>query len=518
MRPSLLALGVLAMALVASPAAAQVDECGSYIRLIDALVEGTDPQAAMKLTDVGQTARCFAEFLAVQGSPGGESVFRNFVRRFQGSRTDRQAGTTTAGAGTTTVVAQGPVARVLSVASEYGALTQSSNKGIVTLRGNLAGLPSALLSHDVFPYCIESDTVSAFCVNGSLLSVLRKVSFGVSFDPSRQATLTATPTTPAGGPSQQVTFTASQREITGISLRAELLNRRDTTSAEFRDTWKAAIATGLDQAATDLMSAGTFFEDVMELPIYDEWRTRSRRAIETAGRDRGQIVRATTQALQELTAAVRAMPDYQTRLAAMQGAYNRLFQRQDEVIDAVATANVLAVEYTLARPASQPSTSNYRVIYDQPLSRKTKVVANAALTHYVDTPADAAAGGRIRDAQIGVQLDRGLGDTAIGAAVVSVAGYFQYQRAASIFTIDPANPLPGVTVTGLPDGATEVFTKTGHIWLAQAKLTLTPATSSVTVPVSFTYSNRTELVDKSTWRGQIGLSYNVDALLAAVRR
>jgi hypothetical protein len=220
----------------------------------------------------------------------------------------------------------------------------------------------------------------------------------------------------------------------------------------------------------------------------------------------------------ELAAEAEKLEQYQLRVLAVSGAYNRFFLAQDAFIDTLATASVLAVEYTRTMPAAQPTTHNLRVIYYQPFSTKTKLVANAALTAYDDEPADTAAGGRLRDAQAAVQLDRGLGTTAIGAAVFSIAGYFQYQRAASILKIDPAQPLPGVTFVGLPDGAKEVFTKTGNIWLAQAKVSLTPAGKSVTVPLSITYSNRTELVDTPAWRGQVGINYNVDALFAGLAR
>jgi len=100
---------------------------------------------------------------------------------------------------------------------------------------------------------------------------------------------------------------------------------------------------------------------------------------------------------------------------------------------------------------------------------------------------------------------------------VGIAGYYQRQQSPAILTVDPAKPLPGITLVGLPAGAKEVFPKTGDIYLAQARLVVTPSGSSVTVPFSVTYSNRTELIDKPTFRGQIGISYNFDALFAGLK-
>jgi hypothetical protein len=38
--------------------------------------------------------------------------------------------------------------------------------------------------------------------------------------------------------------------------------------------------------------------------------------------------------------------------------------------------------------------------------------------------------------------------------------------------------------------------------------------SNVRFPIALSYSNRTELIDKPDWRGQVGVSYDFDALFA----
>ena len=273
--------------------------------------------------------------------------------------------------------------------------------------------------------------------SGSLLSVLRKFSFGISFDPSRTQTLTATASAPPGTASQPVAFTGSKSELSSLNFRAELFNRRDSSSTAFRDRWRSKVGTSMDAAANELLSAGQFVVDVTELPEYDGWRDRSRQAVEQAGRDRQQIVAAFKRALGELAALVRDMPGYEDRVAALQRAYNRFFLAQDDLIETLATANVFAVEYTHTRPVSQPTTSNVRAILDYPFSARTRVVANAALTYYNSEPADPAAGGKLRDVQAAAEFDWILGPTILGPAVFSVAGYLQFQRAAAILTVDP---------------------------------------------------------------------------------
>ena len=49
----------------------------------------------------------------------------------------------------------------------------------------------------------------------------------------------------------------------------------------------------------------------------------------------------------------------------------------------------------------------------------------------------------------------------------------------------------------------------GHIGVVQGKLTI-PINGIVRVPISVTWSNRTELIKQEDLRGQIGLTFDLD--------
>jgi hypothetical protein len=512
------ALLFIVVLLAAAPGSAQIEQCAAYTRLIDAVVAGADPNAAENLMDISQAPRCFALFVAGL-ERADRSAFKDFVRRFESTRSDKQTGASAAGTGSTSIVAKGPSAKILSVAAEYGALTQSVKGQVVTVRGNLAGVPSALVAKDVFPYCVGDEGRSGYCIERSLLGVLKRFSYGVSFDPSRTQTVTATPAqgAPPAADAQPVIFSGVSREISSASIRVELWNRRDASSAEFAKLWREKVGVVMDDASTDLLRASGFVENVMNLAAHDSWFKASVAAVRAAGNDRERIVRAWKSSLDQLAVQASATPGFQERVADALAAYSRFFLAQDDLIEALATKNVLAFEYAANRPALQAATSNYRAILDYPLSRDTKLVVNGALTYYDSVPAGQAIVTRYRDAQAGVQLDRGLGDASIlGPAVFSLAGYFQYQHSPALLEADSANPVAGVRFTALPSDAKKVFATSGNIWLFQAKLSLVPSGSSVTIPLSVTWSNRTELIDKPAWRGQIGISYDVDALFAAL--
>ena len=96
----------------------------------------------------------------------------------------------------------------------------------------------------------------------------------------------------------------------------------------------------------------------------------------------------------------------------------------------------------------------------------------------------------------------------LGDSTFSFAYYYQDQTSPAIFSAIPS------IITGLPSTATQVFAKRGVINIAQAKFAFIPRNSSINIPVSATWSNRTELVTNSVWRGQVGISYNFDSLFS----
>ena len=54
----------------------------------------------------------------------------------------------------------------------------------------------------------------------------------------------------------------------------------------------------------------------------------------------------------------------------------------------------------------------------------------------------------------------------------------------------------------------------GHIGLFQAKLTIPMKGSGVKIPISFTVANRTEVIKETDVRANIGISLDLDSLVA----
>jgi hypothetical protein len=176
---------------------------------------------------------------------------------------------------------------------------------------------------------------------------------------------------------------------------------------------------------------------------------------------------------------------------------------------------VLTFEYNDNRAAGQLYTSNLRLIYDRGLGKNWSVTANGAVAIYDSRPSHGIPGAsRLRDLQAGVEVDRKFSTSLsfLSTPTLSATYYFQHQSSPAILNVNPSMPLPGITFTGLPSNAMQVFAKKGNISIAQLKVTL--GSGSARVPFAVSYSNRTELITRPEWKAQIGISYDFDSLFA----
>jgi hypothetical protein len=120
--------------------------------------------------------------------------------------------------------------------------------------------------------------------------------------------------------------------------------------------------------------------------------------------------------------------------------------------------------------------------------------ANASWT-YLHGPLLGGLAHRLKTFDVSAQVDAPLSPKGTNELVFSLAG--KCQRLAE----DPSLPVPS--------------TSSGTIWLGQAKVTIGAGTSGVKIPLSLTYSNRTELIKEAHGlTAHVGISYDLDALLS----
>jgi hypothetical protein len=213
--------------------------------------------------------------------------------------------------------------------------------------------------------------------------------------------------------------------------------------------------------------------------------------------------------------------------ATLASAYNKQLgiEEMANLTQELAQPPILSFSYDDNRPTGQPSNSVIRGIFEKTFEatadKVTKQVAtitlNGAVSFYNSDQKDVPGAGFLRDVQLAGEVAHDYSARSSGSGqldfTLSAAGYYQFQSSPAIFNVTPGEPVSGVTFVGLPTSATKAFAEKGNLGVVQVKMT-TGTGSSVKVPISLTYSNRTELIVKPTWKAQIGVSYDFDSLFS----
>ena len=508
--------------LAATPAAAQLpdplpSDCDGLIDLLAAAPAPADrTRVARQLVSMNLHPTCLAEGLVASDKLNAD--FPSFIRALERKRTDKQAGSSAGTGGSTNLVSKGTTAKVISLAAEYGALTESINKQIVTVQGSLDGVPAALVRHHVFEYCPAGGASN--CVDGGVLEALRRVSYAVSFDTSQSAqTVSGTPSASAAGAAQPVAFTADGHSITSAGVRFVLWNARDTVSKSYDEAWTKEIVkshAALEGAATGLLNATIALVGAVEAdPAYAPWQDETVQRLVAARPNRDEVVAVWTGRQHVLAQQLRRTHPAIFVKAADERSALSVYRLEEDAVAATLRKPVATLQYDYKRPASQPSTSTVRLIFDKGLGTGWSFTTNGAVELYNQPPPrDIPGATTVRDAQFGAQLQKDLGTLEIlGAAALAGTYYFQYQNSPAILNVTPGTPLDGIVLSGLPSTAAHVFATKGNIHIAQMRLVLGSG-GGARFPISVTYSTRTELVDQPAWRGQIGVSYDFDSLFS----
>jgi hypothetical protein len=396
------------------------------------------------------------------------------LQQFEDERADKQVGATSSASGTTTLVSKGTVPKVIGVAVENGAVTQSQSGTTVTFRSNVGGAIRAAADKGFFDLRPDNDPA---------LNLLSRLSFSASFDTSR------------GIGSESNTFTGETQQLSQWTGRLEIVNRRDVQGKEAMAKWQTRvfpinIATAVRTIATTQDAALT------------TWIADTAAAIRTAasasGRTSDQLVADVEAELKRREALFPTDAQLTPEMAAAFRGYSTaaatLVQRRHDLLNELAAGALVSVEYTNDRPPKGPTTSNIRVVAEA--GGTVDITGNVSVTLFDIIPAGAS--GAVRDIQASGQIDFKLGSaTTTGAFTLSFAGKYQNQLENSF-----------------NDAGIMILNTTGTTAIGQAKLTIPIRGTGLRIPVSITVANRTELVKENVIRGNIGVTYDLDSVFA----
>ncbi len=460
--------------------------------------------------------------------------FRQFLQSAEKARVDKQIGSSPSAAASTSTVSKTGLSALLGVAFESGAITQTIEQNVVTLRANADGFIRFLSNQELFPACNRDD---AGC---NAPGPLKDLEVSASFNVSEAGNNTLTGTSVSGTPVHFSTL-LNRRQFASATARYALQNDRDLRSEKYRNKWLdwfQANRSQLASAGRDLLGfVNSAFLKVQQttavndkgtplktpagadLDVYTQWLQETRNELGMKA-SRQEIEETLDRRLDMLLDKMRQLdPQFDARLRDLADAYVRYFALRRDLASTLVVDPALTAEYTYSEPTLQPKLHTLKVAFafsprgTPGTANPGTITFNAGLDFYNDPqPAETLQKtSRWKDAQVALQFDRPLGP-ADSPAQLSVGAYYQYQINPGIIAIPSGTTvLPGTGIS-LPPNTSQVLTQKGSIFAAQATLTLQKPGSGMKIPFGLSWSNRTELMKGNEVRGHIGFTFDSSPL------
>jgi hypothetical protein len=459
--------------------------------------------------------------------PALTDSFKEFLQSADKARVDQQIGSASKAVKT-------GVATLFSFALESGAVTQTIDQNVATLRTNAEGLARFLSNQDVFATCASDDQ------RCNAWGALKNLELSASFTVSDADTKTLTGST-TGAAVRQVDFGTllSQHQFASATARYAVENSRDLRSKKYQEKWLAWFERNRDSLQTAGEDLLNHVKDVtikvqqtddLGRPTtaaanqYSLWLMRTQAALGqtlTEPQPEDKWKRAMQLQLDELLDRMRKVdPDFDTKLNELAKAYVRYLAIRRDLMSTLVTDPALTVEYTYAEPQLQPKLHTVKIAYAYSpkgvpgAPNPGTITVNLGLDYYhaAQPTAKPLETSHWKDAQFALQFDRPLGPAG-AATTLSAAFYYQYQMNPNSFTIPAsATALPGTNIP-IPAAGTTLLSEAGSIFAAQATLTIRMASSGLKVPLGISWANRTELVPGNRVIGHIGFTFDSSPLL-----
>jgi len=411
------------------------------------------------------------------------------IRRF-----DKQVGATNGASGSTSLVSSGSVPALLGLAVEYGGLTEAFSGTTVTFRTT----PAKLIGAFANVYGPNAEPPSE-----RTLLALERLSLSASFDTSR----TSGASTDSGS-----TLLANYQQLSQVTARYIVLNDRDPLAAK---NWKKIRALSLSDQSQGVANAGRdLLAPLTLMQGYDDALNKAMAAFDANTSNPSQEVlnKVLITFIQDIQLLTVLVPDWQQRVKTYVDARLKLDASHQALYHQIAKAPSLTVEYDLNRPpvvsaaagtspsaVAAPDLSTINLVYVASFF-ESEYTFNAAATFFNHTRPEMS--GNFRDFRIAGKWDIPVGQvpTFVAKGTLTFSGLFEHLH---------QKPLGiGVSINDV------TVNQPGNIGVFQAKYTIPLGDSGIQVPISFTASNRTELIKERDLRGNIGITFDLDKLLA----
>jgi hypothetical protein len=428
-----------------------------------------------------------------------------------------QPGASSSGSGSTTLTAKPTTTDLISLAAESGALTDTVNGNTITAQANVNGLRRYITDR---PFA----SLKPSNLEDHLQHITLSATFNLAQSSSGAAPTTgqATSTTPAGIAS--VLLPSNSVSFNGLGISVAILRPYTPTSAAFNKAWTSALAEEANSPNTEAQQLFTDYTKAIPAGIYTS-NPKVSAALEKWQKDAAQDEASSdpdafahfannfATYMDALAGALESNPDFDQNIVNTAIDLDQLHQLRDKIIDEARGKPLLTFNYNYVTPTNEPAMHNATAVFAYVWKKRddgAQLTGNAAGSWFASVPAGAKYG-RVKDYQLTAEFDQPVGkDPAAPRAIASLAGYAQYQYSPNVLNLTVANVIPGTNIA-VPANS-QVFTSTaGWLGVAQAKLVFNIG-KGATVPVAVKWSNKTDLLAASDWKGQFGISYDLSAL------
>jgi hypothetical protein len=435
--------------------------------LVRAINNARSEQEKVNAFDTNANIGLFALAVSLRKSPAA------FVLAAEDARVDKQVGGSASNAGSTSLVSKGSIPSILGYAVENGALSRETSGTTITFRGNPVGIVKALGKSGFIQSYQNDDASTRF---------LRRISFALSFDTSRD---------PSGTSAEAGVFTGDRQQLASYSFRFDIFNKRDPRDPAYKKSWDTLIAGDVRAFTAPLQPIGDFLDDDAG---FQAWHGQAQLAVLAASPANVEaVIRQELAKLETLPLP----PDIEAAIDTYTKSYNSFLQNRDKLLEAVAKGPIVTFEYTNIRNVDAVDLSNFKLIAEGAFFHgRADLTANASLTILNRIPAGSNLD-RVQDIDLSGQLDVPLGEVQkIGSIVLSFAGKYKHIMQDTMIS----NGMLADT--------------NGDIGIGQVKLTIPVKGTGVRIPISLTFANRTDLIKENFVGGNIGITFDLDSIFA----
>ena len=393
-----------------------------------------------------------------------------FTAQAENASNAKDVSASSSSSGSTSLVSKAGIPAVFGFAVENGALTKATSGTTVTFTGNPVGIVEALA---------KKGFITSFQNQAPLTAALRRVSFGISFDTSRG--------------DQSGAFTADKQQLSGFSFKYNVIDQRDPRQSRYTKRWQELTRIQASNLATAMNNF--VIAIVNPPPAFKTWLDDANSAL--IGKSSLEEIERT------LLVEFAKLPDLELPTELQQlvkqvaSDYDELIKERNNILDEISNGWIATFDYHNERPLGLPTLSNFRFLAEKgAYNGSIDFTGNASVTIYNSRPTTPNTQ-RLRDFRFAGQLDVPFGDVSrTGKFLLSFAG--RYERLLN------DELLAGTNTT----------IKKGDIAVGQLKLTIPIRGTAVKIPLSVSFANRTELIQEKEVRGNFGITFDLDSILA----